>query len=174
MGKVRQSKNKLKGLSFGRLTVIEETAKRGAGQVVWLCRCECGNEVEVRSGNLRSGNTKSCGCFHRDKAREAKLTHGRTANLDRPVEYLAWWSMIARCKYESSSSYQWYGAKGIKVCEQWQGKEGFSSFIKDMGEHPGKGWSLDRIDPDKDYMPSNCRWLPIAENIARAHRKEAA
>ncbi|MDR6432018.1 hypothetical protein J2782_001753 [Brucella pseudogrignonensis] len=78
--------------------------------------------------------------------------------------------MISRCKYSSTHAYPWYGGKGIKVCERWAGADGFSCFLEDMGRRPGGGWSIDRIDPTGDYEPSNCRWLPMAENVARAHR----
>lgn len=78
--------------------------------------------------------------------------------------------MVARCKYPSATPYPWYGGKGISVCERWSGKNGFAHFLEDMGRRPGHGWSIDRIDPSGDYEPSNCRWLTMSENSARARR----
>lgn len=156
----------LKGQRFGRLSVVSETAGRRHGQVIWSCVCDCGSEVEVQAGNLRSANTQSCGCLQKERAAACATRHGRSRVGDRA--YTAWASMHARCKYESTYAYPWYGGKGIRVCAQWTGPNGFETFASDMGEHPGEGWSIDRLDPGEDYAPENCRWLPISENSRRA------
>lgn len=169
--KTRDSLLDLRGARFGRLVCVEPTDKRDCGSIIWLCVCDCGNVRNVKAGNLRSGNTASCGCAQTDMAKASCTAHGETAEGARPVRYLAWWSMIARCKYPSSSSYEYYGGKGISVCDQWQGKTGYQQFSEDMGDHPGKGWSIDRIDPNGNYCPSNCRWIPTSRNISRAHSK---
>ena len=80
--------------------------------------------------------------------------------------------MISRCQYPSTYAYPWYGGRGIKVCDEWTGDSGFQQFLDDMGNRPNKGWSIDRVDPDKDYTPANCRWLPSKENSKRARKNK--
>jgi hypothetical protein len=99
---------------------------------------------------------------------ESTRVHGDSGS----IEHQTWWSMISRCRYKSTHAYPWYGGKGIKVCDRWVGKKGYQNFIEDMGRRPGKGWSIDRINPDADYEPDNCRWLPMSENSSRAHRRK--
>ena len=163
----RQTRLNLKGQRFGRLQPMRETEKRGQGQIIWLCHCDCGAQAEVQAGNLRSGNTQSCGCLQKDNASNFK--HGDARGSGHAVEYTTWWSMIARCKYPSVRAYPWYGGKGISVCPRWTGDDGYKNFLADMGHRPGDGWSIDRIDSDGDYEPGNCRWLLMSENVARSH-----
>jgi len=171
---LREAKMDLIGQRYGRLVPVLDTGDRVCGQKVYECRCDCGNSSIVRSGNLRSGNTQSCGCLQADVIREMSTKHGHTTGEIRTRDWVAWWSMVCRCKSPSTHAYPYYGGRGIKVCDRWLGDSGFESFISDMGSHPGKGWSIDRIDSDGDYIPTNCRWLPMSENIARAHRKDHA
>lgn len=159
----------LTGQRFGRLTVCEKTDKRQHGSVIWLCSCSCGADVEAKAGNLKSGNTKSCGCHKKDILLSNSVTHGHARAGNHTPEYTTWVSMRNRCKYPSTAAYPWYGGRGISVCDRWQGKSGYLNFLNDMGSRPGKGWSIDRVDPDDDYKPSNCRWLPMSENASRAH-----
>lgn len=166
----RDAKLELTGKRFGRLVARKDTGERKQRQSVWLCRCDCGKDIDVQAGNLQSGNTKSCGCLRDDLRLVAPLKHGGARSIGHSVEYTTWWSMIARCKYPSTHAYPWYGGRGIKVCDRWSGDAGFAHFLADMGLRPGDGWSIDRIDPDGEYEPANCRWLPMAENAARARR----
>lgn len=165
-----QAQLELAGKRFGRLVAVKDTGRRKQGQSVWLCLCDCGQISEVQSSNLRSGNTRSCGCLKADTCLASFVKHGEARESGQTVEYTTWWSMIARCRYPSTHAYPWYGGRGIKVCQRWSGTDGFKHFLGDMGRRPGDGWSIDRIDPDGDYEPSNCRWLPMSENAARAHR----
>lgn len=88
--------------------------------------------------------------------------------------YYSWKNMLMRCYYESHKAYKYYGGKGIKVCDRWMGKDkmwgwdGFLNFIDDMGIKPGEKYSIDRINPNENYSPENCRWITISENIRRA------
>jgi hypothetical protein len=151
------------GQRFGRLTVVAEHGwDRGQRMLYWRCLCDCGGETIASHKNLRSGNTKSCGCLRIEMGKAKTLRHGASRRGDRKKVYGVWATMRARCRYPSQQSYHLYGARGITVCERWQL---FDNFYADMGDPP-PGYSLDRIDPDGNYEPSNCRWATSKEQRA--------
>lgn len=135
------------GKLINRLTIV---SCAGMKPVRWLCRCDCGNELIVKTGYLNSGNTKSCGCLNRDAARSRVLRHGKHGTS----EYNIWQQMRYRCGNSNHPHYRNYGGRGIRVCDRWQS---FDSFYADMGPRP-LGLSLDRIDNDGNYELTNCRW----------------
>jgi streptogramin lyase len=153
----------LTGQIFTRLTVI------GCGgyidrRVAWACRCECGASVLVQGKLLRSGNTRSCGCLQRTKASaRAKVgittTHGASRQGEHHRTYKIWAGMLARCRTPTHQAYKWYGARGVKVCGRW-GQ--FENFLADMGAAPER-MSIERLDVNGDYEPSNCKWATAGE-----------
>ena len=146
----------LSGQKFGRLTVIERLFERrnhDYRSALWLCRCDCGNEVRTYAGYLKSGNTKSCGCLHK----EAVTKHG----FRHLPEYNIWRGMLDRCYNKETAAYPRYGGRGITVSDEW--KESFEAFYRDMGPRPSKNHSVDRKDNDKGYCKDNCRWATYEE-----------
>lgn len=150
----------LTGLKFNRLTVIGRAGFDKYHKAKWNCQCECGNKCVVLTGHLKTGAVKSCGCARTKVNSYDKLYH-------------IWQGIKQRCYNPNSQQYQYYGAKGIKVCEQWKDYIQFRRWAYSQGyvEPNERGdFSIDRIDSDKDYSPENCRFITIAENTSRAHK----
>lgn len=148
------------GQRFGKLLVVGLGSPTKSGQKTWLCNCSCGSAKEIRHGDLMNGKSSSCGCSHKEMLQNRSRIHG----MSRKPIYNTWVSMKARCLNPSSTDFQSYGGRGIKICKEWLE---FENFYADMGDRP-KGLSLDRINNMGNYEPSNCRW---ADNITQANNR---
>ena len=150
------------GRVIGLLSVIEECGRDSRGEVLWLCRCECGNEVTVRGGDLRSEHTTSCGCYRREHTAKTHTKHGmRKTRL-----YYVWSDMLRRAgitKGASEKEKHNYQDRRITVCSEWLVFENFRDWALSHGYK--EGLQIDRIDNDKGYCPENCRWVTPKENV---------
>lgn len=148
----------LAGQRFGRLVVIERLFERkGYLSNIWICKCDCGNEVRAAMGNLRNGNTKSCGCLRKDMLVEKSTTHGMR---DLP-EYGIWAGIKRRCYNTNEEAYNRYGGRGITMSDEW--RESFEAFYRDMGPRPSDKHSIERSDNDNGYSKANCYWATDVE-----------
>jgi len=147
----------LTGQNFGRLTPIKHIGKNEWGHSQWLCRCSCGKEKIILGNSLRRGLTKSCGCLH-NEGNNFKHGHSQKDKISRT--YQRWQNIIDRCSNPNNASYENYNKIKIKICYEWSNKEnGFKNFLKDMGECPGKEYSIYKINNNLGYYKENCRWV---------------
>lgn len=149
----------LTGQRYGRVVVVGRSGSDRRGTAQWRYRCDCGRDGIALSDNLRFGRTRSCGCLNRDAAAVQHRTHGESVGKGTP-EYNAWCTMWKRCTNQTFDHYRHYGGRGITVCDRWVSYE---AFLADMGRRPTSGHSLDRVDNDGNYEPSNCRWATRSE-----------
>ena len=149
----------LTGQRFGRLLVIEECGHKRK-EIQWMCKCDCGKYFLAGGWDLRSGRTVSCGCKRREgnKSNSFRFQH-KDESIARKYT-----NMKTRCYNPKYYLFQHYGGKGITVCDEWLGKNGFENFYHWSIKHGYKPeLSLDRIDNAKGYSPDNCRWVSMKE-----------
>jgi hypothetical protein len=143
------------GQKYGKLVVICRVPnKEGINMTRWLCICECKKETVVNGNDLKNGHTQSCGCLlnHENRSKRS-YKHGHS---HRSAEYNCWANLISRCTNHKNIGFENYGGRGITVCDRWLNS--FEDFLNDMGTRPSDKHSIDRIDVNGDYEPSNCTW----------------
>ncbi len=159
--------NKIRDLTrqvFGRLTVISAAGQDKYKAVLWLCQCYCGKKTIVRGASLISGATQSCGCLHREKAKECHTTHGLSIDPATGKEsrlFRIWKRMVNRCTNPEDDGYFRYGGRGIQVCNEWLDVTNFFEWTLANGYQDDL--TIDRRDNDGNYEPDNCRWATQAE-----------
>jgi hypothetical protein len=156
---------KLEGQVFDRLTVLGRNGSNKRGTALWLCRCSCGRETTVNTVDLRSGNTRSCGCLQAE-ARD-QTTHGGVGTR----LYSIWCGIKARCENPNSAIYKYYGGKGVTLCAEWQDFSRFREWAMSNGY--ADDLQIDREKSHLGYEPGNCEWVTKSENIARRNRAYA-
>jgi hypothetical protein len=143
------------GKKFGRLTVVDKSLTIHE-RSMWKCICDCGIEKIVRGSHLTSESITSCGCLVKESNVKLRTTHG----MSKTRIYRIYKNMMNRCYYTKHKEFKYWGGKGIKVCDRW--KSSFENFLNDMGL-PNENLSIDRIDSNGNYEPSNCRWATAKE-----------
>lgn len=146
----------LTGQTFNRLTVLEFAGRKNK-RPVWKCVCECGNTTIVYAKLLKNGHTKSCGCLHKEQLSNMTRTHGKTKTR----LYNIWNNMKSRCLCKTSQSYKYYGSRGVQLYKEWEEYIVFEKWALENG-YSGN-LSIDRIDVNGNYEPSNCRWITMKE-----------
>lgn len=149
----------LTGRRFGRLKVISRHHREKGGQYLWECICDCGEKVIKRGNGLQSGNTKSCGCYRAEIAGARFRTHSSSSI----PEYRVWLAMRRRCIRPQAQDFADYGGRGITVCDEWVSS--FEFFMGDMGRRPSSAYSIERLNNDGNYEPTNCIWATRSEQV---------
>lgn len=151
---------------FGRVYVVEAMVR---DRVTYAnCVCDCTTAFTARVGDLKSGNTTSCGCFRKENTAKMKTTHGRTET----DIYSIWCDIKKRCYNPKNSHFHHYGGRGISVSAEWL--KDFSKFASDIGPRPTKKHQIDRINNDGNYEPGNCRWATRSENMRNTQKSMTA
>jgi len=144
------------GQRYGSWVVLAEAGRGKGRRRLVKARCGCGREQIVALGNLRQGLSTQCLSCAKKGRPSNRRTHGEA--LKKSAEYMVWRGLRQRCYAEYNASFKNYGGRGITVCKRWQGPQGYSNFLADMGRRPGLGYSIERIKNNRGYRPSNCKW----------------
>lgn len=155
----------LSGKRFGRLTVINVADRTTSGTIRWDCVCDCGGRTKATTSSLRNGNVTSCGCYGRERAAARMAKRSKTHGWSKTKLYKKWRSMLDRCEDCSNKKYRIYGARGVRVCDDWHRFEPFLEWALMSGysESAERGnLTLDRVDTNGNYEPDNCRFISTA------------
>lgn len=156
---------------IGRWTLIAKVDDYFAGvgkrktDEKWLAVCACGTQKVVLKKNVETGKSKSCGCVRKEVSATVNISHGQTGSKT----YKIWAGMKRRCYNQNEQFYSHYGGRGIEVCEAW--RDSFETFLSDMGECPD-GYSIERINVNGNYEPTNCKWIPLDEQSRNTRKSK--
>ena len=154
----------LTGKRFGKLVVLKRAesavSKSGKTRGRWLCKCDCGNTKIILTDSLTGGKAKSCGCYNLECIKNRATKHGMTGKRI----CVEWSSMKSRCFNKNNKSYMRYGGRGITVCEEWLGDNGFENFYEwAINNGYEDSLTIERKDVNGNYCPENCCWIPANE-----------
>lgn len=154
---------------FGRLVALCRAGSIGS-RAAWRCRCDCGSEIVTTGRNLRRGICRSCGCIGAEwskamgacpafiaKRAATQVKHGHKRRSGMSIEYKTWLGIKRRCTDHAYKDFPMWGGRGIRVCARWD--ESFEAFLADMGPRPSPRHQIDRMNPNGNYEPGNCRWV---------------
>lgn len=159
------------GQRFGRLVVLAYADKDKNRNARFLCLCDCGKMKIINGASLRKGLTQSCGCLQKEKAKTIFTTHGQTIGYRRSRLHSIWHGMKNRCLNPNTNRFKIYGGRGIRICKEWLNS--FEEFYKwAINNGYDKNLTIDRINNNKGYEPSNCRWVTYSEQRRNQRPKE--
>ena len=151
------------GERYGKLVAIQYSHTDSNKKAVWICKCDCGNTCYVRAKDMRSGNTKSCGCYAVEVAKKVNTKHGACNTRLYRIHSM----MKNRCRNPKDRHWKWYGAKGISICDEWMQFEPFREWALSNGY--AENLVIDRKDSSNGYSPDNCQWITQSENATKAN-----